>query len=360
MPTSKVELYAAIRRDARAGMSWRALERKHGVGRRTVVKALESAWPEPHKKLPPRASKLDPFKPVIDAILLADLDAPRKQHHTVKRIFARLIDEHGMVDISYPAVRAYIVPRRPEVRVEAGRGPMNVFVPQSHRPGVEAEVDFGEVVVELRGQPVTCTLFAFRLSFSGKAVHQVFLSGGPHASHLIVHDGRVEVARHERLPAKVETRLELDHYLEALIRKPGALPGATALEQARAAGKFTPVHDAWWAAACKAHGDAAGARALIEVLLLHRHMTHDHVVVGLAAALRAGALPLDVTPVTRSLTSRFSPRSTANERSSFCCGCVSCAHGQERCRLRLHAGHRRRRTRSVEGEPRGRGGADGR
>jgi hypothetical protein len=29
---------------------------------------------------------------------------------------------------------------------------------------------------------------------------------------------------------------------------------------------------------------------VIEVLLLHRHLAHDHVVVGLAAALRAGAL----------------------------------------------------------------------
>ena len=38
----------------------------------------------------------------------------------------------------------------------------------------------------------------------------------------------------------------------------------------------------------KAHGDAAGTRALIEVLPLHRHMPHDHVVAGLAAALRAG------------------------------------------------------------------------
>jgi hypothetical protein len=33
--------------------------------------------------------------------------------------------------------------------------------------------------------------------------------------------------------------LELDHYLEALARKPGAPPGATALGQARAAGTFT-------------------------------------------------------------------------------------------------------------------------
>jgi hypothetical protein len=32
---SKVELYAAIRRDSRAGMSGRALEHKYGVTRRT-------------------------------------------------------------------------------------------------------------------------------------------------------------------------------------------------------------------------------------------------------------------------------------------------------------------------------------
>jgi hypothetical protein len=114
-----------------------------------------------------------------------------------------------------------------------------------------------------------------------------------HASHLIVYDGRTRVARHERLMAKSGSRLDLDHYLEALLRKPGALPGSTALEQARAAGKFTPIHDAWWEAVRKAHGDAAGTRALIEVLLLHRHMPHEHIVAGLASALRAGALTAD-------------------------------------------------------------------
>jgi hypothetical protein len=72
------------------------------------------------------------------------------------------------------------------------------------------------------------------------------------ASELVVYDRHEEVARHERLTCKAGVHLELDHYLEALVRKPGALPGATALDQARAAGKFTPIHDAWWAAACKA------------------------------------------------------------------------------------------------------------
>lgn len=38
-PGSRVELYAAIRRDARAGMSNRALQRKHRVGYRTVAAA---------------------------------------------------------------------------------------------------------------------------------------------------------------------------------------------------------------------------------------------------------------------------------------------------------------------------------
>jgi transposase len=171
MPLSKVELYAAIRRDARAGMSGRAIERKYRVGRRTVVRALSSAWPGPCKQLPARASKLDPFKPAVDEILRADLDAPRKQRHTITRIYHRLMDEHGMADVSYPVVRAYAAGRKPQIRAEAGRRPAEVFVPQTHSPGDEAEVDFGEVVVRQAGEDVTCFLFCLRLSFSGKAVH---------------------------------------------------------------------------------------------------------------------------------------------------------------------------------------------
>jgi hypothetical protein len=118
----KVELYAAIRRDARAGMSARAIGRKYRVGRRTIIKALASAWPEPRKKPPRRASKLDQFKPAIDEMLRADLDAPRKQRHTITRIYRRLIEEHQMRDVSYPVVRAYVAERRPTgFRCPAGR-----------------------------------------------------------------------------------------------------------------------------------------------------------------------------------------------------------------------------------------------
>ena len=156
---SKVELFAAIRRDSRAGMSGRAIATKYRVSRHTVSDALASAWPRERKPLPPRPSVLDPFKTVIDDILQADLDAPRKQRHTAKRIYDRLIDEHGMQGVSYQVVRGYVAERKPKIRAEAGRGPVNVFLPRTHQPGEEAEVDFGEVVINLRGEPVTCMLF---------------------------------------------------------------------------------------------------------------------------------------------------------------------------------------------------------
>jgi hypothetical protein len=117
------------------------------------------------------------------------------------------------------------------------------------------------------------------------------------ASELEIYDGRTLVGRHPRLIARGQDSLVLDHYLEAVLRKPGSLPGASALEQARAAGRFTPVHDAWWRAARAAHGDAAGTRALVEVLLLHRAMAHEHVVAGIAAALSVGALTADAVGI---------------------------------------------------------------
>ncbi|WP_442942821.1 recombinase family protein [Nocardia sp. NBC_01503] len=76
-------------------------------------------------------------------------------------------------------------------------------------------------------------------------------------------------------PRLLGTVPELDHYLERLLCKPGALPGSTVLEKARAAGKFTPIRDHWWAAARTAHGLRDGTRAPIEVLSLqHRHLRH--------------------------------------------------------------------------------------
>ena len=80
-------------------------------------------------------SRLDRYREVIDAWLRDDLDAPRKQRHTAKRIFDRLLDEHEAIGVvSYGMVRDYVASRRREIRVEAGREPANAFVPQDHKP----------------------------------------------------------------------------------------------------------------------------------------------------------------------------------------------------------------------------------
>jgi hypothetical protein len=117
------------------------------------------------------------------------------------------------------------------------------------------------------------------------------------AGELVVFDGRTEVARHERATRRGQQTLVLDHYLEVLQRKPGALPRSTALAQARVAGSFTPAHDAFWALARKTLGDGGGTRALIEVLLLHRHLPAAAIQAGLAAAVAVGSCNPDVVAV---------------------------------------------------------------
>lgn len=107
-------------------------------------------------------------------------------------------------------------------------------------------------------------------------------------------DGRVEAARHERVVARGGQSIVLDHYLEVLAKKPGALPGSSALAAARKSGTFTATHEAFWAEARKVNGDSAGTRELVEVLLLHRTMRAADVIAGIRAALCVGAVSADV------------------------------------------------------------------
>jgi len=109
------------------------------------------------------------------------------------------------------------------------------------------------------------------------------------AEEVVIFNGATVVARHERSRVRGGQVLVLDHYLEVLTRKPGALPGSMALSQARAAGVFTVAHEAFWTRARALHGDSDGTRALIEVLLLHRHLPAVAVTAGIRAALAAGA-----------------------------------------------------------------------
>jgi transposase len=168
---SRVELFETIRRERRVeGLSIRELADRHQVHRRTVRQALDSAVPPPRRAYPPRPRPaIDPWTGVIDGWLLADRDAPRKQRHTARRIWQRLVAEHGAT-CSEVTVSRNVGSRRGElglVRVE-------VSIPQTHPPGAEAEVDFGEFHAVLGGAAVKCWMFVMRLSNSGRAFHVAF------------------------------------------------------------------------------------------------------------------------------------------------------------------------------------------
>ncbi len=167
---SRVELFERIRRDHDGeGLSIRALAARHGVHRRTVRQALASPLPPSRKRPEGRpAPALGSFRALIDEWLEADRAAPRKQRHTARRIWRRLVDEHG-AEVAERTVREYVAARRRELGE-----PGQVFVPQIHQAGVEAEADWGEAQVVLAGRPVNVHLFYLRACFSGAAFCMAF------------------------------------------------------------------------------------------------------------------------------------------------------------------------------------------
>jgi transposase len=457
-----VEQFEEIRRDRdREGLSIRALARRHGVHRRAVRQALAS--PLPPAKRPPQvrpAPKLGPFRALIDGWLEADLEAPRKQRHTAKRVWRRLLDEHG-ADVGETTVRDYVRRRKRELGLTVGE----VFVPQLHLPGAEAEVDWGEATVTIAGAPTKVHLFVMRACHCGAAfvwaspveTQQAFLEAhvlafdffggvfetlrydnlrsavkkvlkgrrrvesdrfvamrshylfesaftrsgkeGAHEkggvegevgrfrrNHLVPvpevadlaglnaliatacerdlgrrisgraetvgealareqaqlralpeapfdsaetasprvdakalvtvrqnrysvpvalaglrvsarigaaeievsHEGRV-VARHERLHGRFGTAASLDHYLELLAVKPGALRGSLALAQERRRGAWPQCFDSLWAQIAERYGASEAARQMVDVCLLGREHGPERVELAVRGALTAGA-----------------------------------------------------------------------
>ena len=81
------------------------------------------------------------------------------------------------------------------------------------------------------------------------------------------HAGRC-VARHERCYRRQQQILDLEHYLDVLYRKPGALAGSKPLEQKRQAGLWPPSFDRLWEGLMERHGKQNGTRQMIDLLKL--------------------------------------------------------------------------------------------
>ncbi len=103
----------------------------------------------------------------------------------------------------------------------------------------------------------------------------------------IWHEGR-RVAEHERCYSRRQQVLDLEHYLDVLVRKPGALAGSRPLAQWRAAGRWSPAYDEFWQRLQQRHGFSAGTRLMIEVLQLGRKSGYERLTQAIEQALHLG------------------------------------------------------------------------
>jgi len=101
------------------------------------------------------------------------------------------------------------------------------------------------------------------------------------------HEGRC-VARHERCYGRHQQVLDLEHYLDVLSRKPGALAGSRPLEQQRRAGLWPDSFDQIWQSLMMRHGKQTGTREMVELLKLTRQFGQERLRFAIETALDTG------------------------------------------------------------------------
>jgi transposase len=96
-----------------------------------------------------------------------------------------------------------------------------------------------------------------------------------YAAHVEIWDQGRCIARHDRCFSRQQKVLDLEHYLEVLSRKPGALAGSTPLEQWRVQGRWPASFDRFWEGLKQRRGKRDGTRAMIDLLLVGRDCGYD-------------------------------------------------------------------------------------
>jgi transposase len=153
-----MEMWRDIRRRILAeGEGKRQICREYGIHFKTLQKILEHPEPPGYRQSKPRGKrKIGPYISFIEETLRTDQKAPRKQRHTAKRLFDRLVSECGYQG-GYTAVKEAVRAFRQKTQ--------EVFIPLSHPRGW-AQVDFGYAEIELAGERTVIVFFVMTLPFS--------------------------------------------------------------------------------------------------------------------------------------------------------------------------------------------------
>ena len=159
--------------------SIRQIARELHHARRTVRKAIYDPAPPRYTRVAPAIKPvLGPFTAIIDQWLDDDFSSPKKQRHTARRIYHRLVAEYRF-EGGESTVRRYVRQHRPKER--------EVYLPLEYDPGSDAQCDFGSAYVVMEGKLEEVQLFCFRLCYSTKP----FVMAFPHQKQEAFFEGHV-------------------------------------------------------------------------------------------------------------------------------------------------------------------------
>ena len=218
-----------------------------------------------------------------------------------------LEDEHRTITGRAETVGAAMVLERPHLRQIEGEG-----------------FDLSEVAF-----PVVSNLGTVRVRANG---YSVPLPAGTRVQAKILavvvelwHEGPPRgcpVAQHERCYGRQQEILDLEHYLDVLEHKPGALAGSKPLDQWRQVGLWPQCYDRFWEGLIERRGYQGGTRDMIRLLQLGRRHGRKRLRAAIEQALSIGCG--DAAAVEHLLSAQQLARSRPG-RGTLWVGC-RCAH----------------------------------
>ena len=157
---NKVEDYERIRKAYYIeGLSIREISRRYGHGRRFVRKAIDQSRPEEYQLTKQRPARvLGPFKKRIGELIEESKTLPKKQRYTAAKIY-ELIYEEGYRG-SKGTVQNYVSSERRKKKIG------KAYIPLAFDPGRDAQVDWGEATILMKGERAKVQFFAMRLNYS--------------------------------------------------------------------------------------------------------------------------------------------------------------------------------------------------
>lgn len=155
-----VEIYKEIRKLRLEGLSQRRIADRLGISSNTVKKYWDGEQVPWERKPYSRTANVmteDITEFILNCLREEGQCRSKKQHHTARRIYDRLVTERGFTG-SESSVRRIVKELR-EKHPEA-------YVPLAFPAGDAMQIDWGEATVYLNGEKTVVNLFCARLCYS--------------------------------------------------------------------------------------------------------------------------------------------------------------------------------------------------